>query len=193
MRVRIGVVSDIHCNIAALEHAIELMGPIDRLFALGDIIDEFRFSAPVVGLLRARGALTIRGNHEQIFFDGPGADARLGAVADTALADWLATRPREVELELLGRRMLLVHATPWPSNYDYVPPSSSAFSRFADVDADIVLYGHTHLPVVRQVGSTLVINPGSVGVGRPHDHGFVQSCAVVDLAIGVAEIIDFQA
>ncbi len=190
--MRIGVVSDIHCNIAALEHAIALMGPVDRLFALGDIIDEFRFSAPVVELLRAQDALTIRGNHEQVFFEGPGAGGRLGAVDKAASAEWLANRPKQIELELLGRRMLMVHATPWPSNYDYVPPSSSAFQRFADVDADIVLYGHTHQPVVRQVGSTLVINPGSVGVGRPHDHGFVQSCAVLDLATGSAEIIDFQ-
>ncbi|MBL8546446.1 MAG: metallophosphoesterase family protein [Hyphomonadaceae bacterium] len=190
--MRIGVVSDIHCNIAALEHALGLMGPIDQLFALGDVIDEFRFSAPVVGLLRARGALTIRGNHEQVFFDGPGAEARLGAVEDAALANWLATRPSEAELELLGQRMLLVHATPWPSNYDYVPPGSSAFSRFAEVDADIVLYGHTHQPVVRKVGSTLVINPGSTGIGRPHDEGFVQSCAVLDVATGAARIIDFR-
>lgn len=190
--MRIGVVSDIHCNIAALERALELMGSIDQLFALGDIIDEFRFSAPVVALLRARGALTIRGNHEQVFFEGFGADARLRGAGDASLVEWLASRPREAALDLLGRRLLLVHATPWPSNYDYVPPSSSAFSRFAEVDADIVLYGHTHQPVVRQVGSTLVINPGSVGIGRPLDHGFVQSCAVLDLATGGAEIIDFQ-
>jgi len=45
---------------------------------------------------------------------------------------------------------------------------------------------------VRQVGAALVINPGSVGVGRPREEGFVQSCAVLDLARGTADILDFQ-
>lgn len=191
--MRIGVVSDIHCNARALEHAIALMEPIDCLFALGDVIDEFQFSEPVVALLRERDALVIRGNHEHVFFNGHGAEARVSRVGDTALTNWLATRPSRVELNLLGRRLLLVHATPWPSSFDYVPPNSTAFSRFAEIDADIVLYGHTHQPVVRQVGSTLVINPGSVGVGRPNENGFVQSCALLDLATGGAEILDFQA
>jgi len=189
--VRIGIVSDIHCNDKALAHALELMGPIDRLFALGDSIDEFRFSESVTAMLRERDTVTIRGNHEYVFFDGPGAAGRMNAVKDRALAKWLADRPPRVEMELLGKRLLLVHATPWPSNYEYVPPHSAAFPRFGDVDADIVFYGHTHEPVVRWLGATLVINPGSVGVGRPREVGFVQSCAVLHLPSGDAQILDF--
>ncbi|MDX2276930.1 MAG: metallophosphoesterase family protein [Hyphomonadaceae bacterium] len=190
--MRIGVVSDIHCNAPALERALELMGPIDRLFALGDIIDEFRFSERVVAMLRAHDALTICGNHEQVFFNGGGAEGRLRNVADKELAEWLAERPSRAEVEVLGKRLLLVHATPWPSRYDYVPPHAPAFSRFDEADADIVFYGHTHEPVIRQLGSTLVINPGSVGVGRPRQQGFVQSCAVLDVSSMEAQILDFQ-
>jgi putative phosphoesterase len=32
---------------------------------------------------------------------------------------------------------------------------------FSQEDADIVIYGHSHYPVCRKVGSLLVINPGS--------------------------------
>lgn len=38
--------------------------------------------------------------------------------------------------------------------------NAAHFSR-----ADIVLYGHTHVPHIERIGSMLVINPGSVGTG----------------------------
>ncbi|MFD2138397.1 metallophosphoesterase family protein [Novosphingobium resinovorum] len=56
----------------------------------------------------------------------------------------------------------------------------------------MLIYGHTHVPVVRRLGGTLVINPGSVGEGRPEPRGFVRSCAVLDTATGEARIIDLD-
>jgi len=32
--------------------------------------------------------------------------------------------------------------------------------------ADVVIYGHTHKPLTRQIGSTLVVNPGAAGPRR---------------------------
>jgi diadenosine tetraphosphatase ApaH/serine/threonine PP2A family protein phosphatase len=39
----------------------------------------------------------------------------------------------------------------------------------ADVEADVVCVGHTHQQYVLEVGSKLVINPGSVGQPRDGD------------------------
>ena len=39
-------------------------------------------------------------------------------------------------------------------------------SIFADAGADFVLYGHTHAHVVRRIGNTTIVNPGSAGDGR---------------------------
>jgi uncharacterized protein len=36
----------------------------------------------------------------------------------------------------------------------------------ARYDADVIVYGHTHRALVRQVGTTLVINPGAAGPAR---------------------------
>src|SRR5579885_2193263 len=79
--MRLGIVSDIHCNAAGLAEALRLMGEIDELICLGDSIWEYRFSNEVVGTLRERGAHTILGNHEEGFL-GPqgergGRDHRL--------------------------------------------------------------------------------------------------------------------
>jgi putative phosphoesterase len=187
--VRLGIVSDIHGQAQALREALSAMGPIDRLLCLGDSIQQSLFCNETVALLRDRDALAIRGNHEDAFFAGTG---RAAAGVDPVLADWLAARPPAIAFEAVGRRVLLVHSTPWPSGHAYVPPSHRDFSRFADAGADILLYGHTHQPVVRRIGATLVVNPGSTGEGRPTDHGFVRSCAVLDPAAMTAEIIDLD-
>ena len=42
--MKLGIVSDIHCNAAGLRQALALMGDVDDLICLGDSIYEYRFS-----------------------------------------------------------------------------------------------------------------------------------------------------
>ena len=74
--MKIGIVSDIHCNAAGLAQALALMGDVEELICLGDSIYEYRFSNEVVRLLRDRDARVIVGNHEEYFFGPQGARAR---------------------------------------------------------------------------------------------------------------------
>lgn len=189
--MRLGLVSDIHGNAQALRRALELMEPFDRLICLGDSIDQYRFSNEVAAILQERDALTIWGNHEDVFFSSHGARARQAASIDPLLMDWLGQQPRRRTLEAAGKTILLTHATSWSDSYEYVYPHSPAFAMFAGSGHDIVLYGHTHCPVARQVGQTLVVNPGSTGQGRPTDDGFILSCAVLDVADGTVVFHDF--
>jgi putative phosphoesterase len=187
--VRLGIVSDIHCQARALEAAIVAMGEIDRLVCLGDTIQQAAFSNETVALLKNKDALTIVGNHEEAFFSGPG---RYAPGVDPTLAGWLSARPSQIACEIGGQRVLIVHSTPWPSGHAYVPLHHRDFGRFGEADADVVLYGHTHIPVVTRVGSALVINPGSTGEGRPTERGFIRSCAVLDMESLSTEIIDLD-
>ena len=50
--MKLGIVSDLHCNIDGLKHALDIMGSVDELLCLGDSIYEYRFSNEVVALLR---------------------------------------------------------------------------------------------------------------------------------------------
>jgi putative phosphoesterase len=190
-RVKIGIVSDIHCNISGLTQALQLMGSIDTLLCLGDSIYEYRFSNAVVALLRECNASVIQGNHEECFFGPAGARARGRVGIDPALAEWLAGQPHRRALNLGGKRLLLVHSTPWEPRGTYVHPESALLSRFAEADADIVLYGHTHRQVIRRIGRVLVVNPGSAGEGRDHGNGFQLSCAVLDTASEEVQVIDY--
>jgi putative phosphoesterase len=189
--VKFGIVSDIHCNAAGLRQALALMGDVDELICLGDSIWEYRFSNEVVALLKERHAHTILGNHEEGFFGPLGERARARADNDGELLEWLAARPHRIELDGGGKRLLLVHSTPWEPRGDYIHPESSELARFAETDADFVLYGHTHRQVVKRFGQVLVVNPGSTGDARDHRNGRQLSCAVLDTASEEVQIIDF--
>lgn len=189
--MKLGIVSDLHCNIDGLDRALAIMGPIDALLCLGDSIYEYRFSNDVVGRLRELDAFTILGNHEEVFLGAAGARARARPEIDQASLDWLAERPHRHELRIDGKRILMVHSTPWEPRGAYVLPTSSELQRFGEADADIVLYGHTHRQLVRRVGRVLVVNPGSAGEARDPRNGGQLSCAVLDTATEEVVVRDF--
>lgn len=189
--MKIGIVSDLHCNLQGLDLALAAMGDIDELLCLGDSIFEYQFSNEVVARLKQRNAHIIQGNHEEVFLSPAGARARERAGIDPERVRFLAEQPHRRYLELSGKRLLLIHSTPWEPRGDYVHPHSTKLDRFAEADADIVLYGHTHCQVVKRIGRVLVINPGSAGDARDSRNGRQLSCAVLDMASQEVRVIDY--
>lgn len=189
--MRVGIVSDLHCNVDGLDLALQAMGDIDELLCLGDSIFEYRFSNEVVARLKERGAHIIQGNHEEGFMGANGVRARERPGIDPDLLGFLGEQPHRRYLELAGRRLLLIHSTPWEPRGEYVHPHSAKLDRFAEADADIVLYGHTHCQVVKRVGSVLVINPGSAGDARDSRNDRQLSCAVLDVVSEEVRVIDY--
>lgn len=59
--------------------------------------------------------------------------------------------------ELNGRRFVLVHG----HQVRGIPELSDRFAA-----ADLIVYGHSHLPAVRRAGRILLVNPGSAGPRR---------------------------
>ena len=188
--MKLGVVSDIHCNIAGLREALEVMGPIDALLCLGDAIDRMRFSNEVVGLLRRIGAHVILGNHEEKYFSDEGPPDR--SAADPDLLAWLAAQPLRRRLTFGSRTVSMVHSTPWEPRGDYIFPHNEKLEQFADAGADFVLYGHTHAHVVRRIGNTTIVNPGSAGEGRDSSTGRHLSCAMLDTETGDAQVLHYM-
>jgi len=189
--VRLGIVSDIHSNAAGLRQALDLMGEVDELLCLGDCIFEYRFSNEVVALLQQRDAMVIQGNHEEVFFSAAGVRARERDGVDRSLLQYLAGQPSRRLLRYGDKTVLMVHSTPWEPRGEYVFPHSPMLARFAEAEADFVLYGHTHTQVVRQIGRVLVINPGSAGDARDHSNDRQLSCAVLDTATHEVRVINY--
>jgi putative phosphoesterase len=178
--LKIGIVSDIHCNIAGLDLALEHMGEIDELVCAGDLIFQYRFSNEVVRRLRERGAHLVLGNHEDIFLGAGGERARAADWIDRDELAFLAEQRHTLRQTVSGKRLFVVHGSPWKPYYDYLYPHSPALQRYAEFDADIVIMGHTHHQMVMRAGTTLLINPGSTGQARDPGNGHQLTCAVLD-------------
>ena len=67
--------------------------------------------------------------------------------------------PEVAELELGGRRIVVTHG------HQLGSPTPDAL-QLTHPDADIIVYGHTHRPMKREVGACLVLNPGGAGAPR---------------------------
>ena len=190
--MRLGIVSDIHCNAAALELAIARMGDVDELLCAGDAFYEYRFSNEVIGLLQSHGARYVLGNHEDVFLDHRGVRAREAPTVDQAKVAWVAQQPWSIEVDVGGgKKLLMVHASPLEPYTQYVFPRSPELARLSQVEADYVILGHTHTQMVHRAGRPLVINPGSTGEARDHANGRRLSYAVLDTASGEVLIDNF--
>jgi putative phosphoesterase len=182
--VRIGVVSDIHCNIAGLEQALTLMGDVDELICAGDAVYQYRFSNDVVRLLRERGAHVILGNHDETLLGRDGVRARSAAWVDQDLVRWLSEQPPELRVRVNSTTLVVAHGSPFEPRHEYVYPNSATLGRFQDYDAEIVVLGHTHYQMAKRVGRTLIVNPGSAGEARDPRNDFQLSYAVLDTQSG---------
>ncbi len=190
--MKVAIVSDVHCNIEGLRHALELMSPFDELICAGDSIFQFRWSNEVVGLLRERGARVILGNHEETVFGREGERVRSSPKVREDLLQWLGERPYRIEAEVGGKRLLVIHSSPWEPYRDYHYPHEMVWSRAAELECDTLIVGHTHFQMAQRYGSTLVINPGSAGDPRDHRNGFRLSCATWETTTGEVTFYDYD-
>jgi putative phosphoesterase len=166
--VRIGVVSDIHCDHHALVEALDAMAPdVDEVWCAGDIVLQYRFCGVTTRLLRERGVVAIQGNHDMVLVSAAGVDARRTADADEVA--WLGALPVEHRVDDGGCRVLMTHGSPWQPHGDYVSARDDRWRRADEIGVDVLITGHTHEPMVATFGTTLVVNPGSLGEPRQRD------------------------
>jgi putative phosphoesterase len=168
--VLIGAISDVHSNVDALQEALAALdGKVDEIWCAGDIVLQYRFSNEAVAALRAVGAIAVQGNHDMVLVSDAGAGARARPGIEAGAVDWLGSLPVSHSVNIDGCRVLMTHGSPWAPHGDYVRAHDDRWKHADDLGADIVIVGHTHEPMVATFGSTLVVNPGSVGEPRQRD------------------------
>jgi len=190
--VKIGIVSDIHCNHQALAIALDRMGDVDELWCAGDAVYQFRFSNEVVGMLRERGARYVLGNHEEVLLGTWGERARSAAWVDQRELAYMAAQPARLEMTAGGKSLLMVHGSPFEPRNEYLYPNSATLSRLAALEYDYIVLGHTHYQMAERIGRSLVINPGSAGEARDPRNAFRLSSAVLETETGEVVFEDFQ-
>lgn len=178
--MRLGIVSDIHCNVEGLRRGLDLMGNVDQLWCAGDSVFQFRWSNEVVEILRERGARVVLGNHEETLLSPDGARALSSPKVRLDLVEWMRGQPYRIDEFVGGKHVLMTHGSPWEPWKDYHYPHETVWTKAATLDCDTLIVGHTHFKMAERFGGTLVINPGSAGDPRDHRNAFQLSCAVWD-------------
>jgi len=203
--VRIGVVSDIHANLIALETVLADMGPVDALWVCGDTVGYGPDPSDVLALLVERKATLVAGNHDRAV--ATGEDLELfnppAAAAAKMHQRWLSAAERDM-LAALPRTLetsdvTLCHGSLRDPLWEYVTNPTSAAASLALAKTSHCCAGHTHVPSLFRSGKEpqpgrvgydapyplaprAFLNPGSVG--QPRDGDPRAAYAVIDLAPG---------
>jgi putative phosphoesterase len=176
MRSVLALLYDIHGNLPALEAVLADASDADEYLLGGDYATFGAWPVETVERLRELpGATWIRGNVDRWLVDSSDIPEQMVALVE---------RSRELVGEELGRELaalpesttrgttLFCHGSPLSDMQSFYPaPQESDTERLAGVDAERVVFGHTHLEFERRGPNGIqLVNPGSVGMPLDGDH-----------------------
>ena len=185
--MKIGIITDIHSNIQALNTILNEFERIrvDKIICCGDIIGiGINPEETVQALLKIKDKLiAVRGNHEQYLLNGLPKEIhdnkRKMSEIEIKNHKWNHSKLSDQSIEFLnqleisqnieleGKRFYIVH---YPQQADGTykkhtknPSIMDNIEMFKENDADIFLYGHTHTFSVNNIDDKWYINTGSLG------------------------------
>lgn len=199
--MKFGVFSDVHGNLAALTRvwrSLSDLGLTERpVFNAGDSVGYGAEPELCIKFLEDRAnIISVRGNYdrnvacfpqrEEEYYKrwGRSRPEKFAAIKQDSetigdgARQWLLSLPKEVRLNVQGRRLVLTHYSPGSKEGIGSWTSQAHLEEIArSADADVVICGHTHTPFVRRANDVLFVNPGTVGRSRWSRSGY----AVLDI------------
>ncbi len=188
MSESVAVITDIHANLPALQAALERIEQlgITRVYCGGDLVGYGPHPNEVCALIEERDIPTIYGNYDYAIardLEDCGCayvtqhDRDLGqrsvewTLANThqRAKDLMGALPFDLQFDLGDSAVHLVHGSPRKVNeYLFEDKPARLYERLASAEqADLLVFGHTHKPWIREHGGVLFVNCGSVG--KPKD------------------------
>lgn len=134
--MRIAVVSDTHGNNKEIIEKLSEMEKPDILFHLGDYVTDGVKISKTFGL-------------ESVIVKGNG--------------DYFNMEYKEDEfIEIAGKKIFLTHGHKYGVNSGI----QNLYYKGLELGADIVLFGHIHIPVIEEIEDMIIMNPGSPSLPR---------------------------
>jgi putative phosphoesterase len=155
--MNVGLISDVHGDYHALKTAIDRLQnehKVERILCAGDLVGRGPEPERVVDLIRELNIPTVRGNHDEWFY---GLSATNAAYLKALPVDW-----RE---QIGGRSVFMCHGKPgnnmWGLYRDHIS-NTLLNMMLKTLSADVLIAGHTHMPMYVRVDRGCVVNPGSL-------------------------------
>lgn len=176
------IVADVHGNLDALQAMEREEGSWDHLICLGDTVDYGPAPAECISWMHDRAGLAVKGDHDAAVaeryhcatYRGLSPEVRewtRSCLGESELS-WLRMLPLTEEVSFGAHRTYMAHAAPTDPLLRFLTPDTpweEMRAEIARVEADLILLGHSHLPMVRTYGYKAVVNPGSLGQPRDGD------------------------
>ena len=203
--MRIGIISDIHGNLPALETVLEELKKrnADVVYCLGDTVGYGPFPNECVNLVRERCAQVLKGNHDSgLVGETPLEDFNQHGLKAIVWSQKQVTRENQEYLRGLPftaveNSLTLAHSSPFsPEAWTYILSMRAAKENFAAFSTNLCFIGHTHVPVIVGEDSSInkfkkngrfIINVGSVG--QPRDGNPDAAMGMYDTELGVYNLV----
>lgn len=198
--MKIAILGDIHGNIEALKGAYNaaVSSNVEKIYHLGDLGGYVPFVNEVVDFLIEHRIEGVQGNYDDaVANDKRHCGCRYEDPLQAEMAhmsfewtkrhttrkskDYMKGLPFEISFSVYDKKVKIFHATPIKNNlYWHNDRDDDFFLLMAKkAEADIMIYGHTHIPYRKNIGNKVFINAGSVG--KPKD-GDTRTCVcIVDI------------
>lgn len=160
--MRLGLISDVHGDAAALADAfaqMERLG-VDAIVCAGDVLDWGPSPGKCLRMLRDAGVPCVRGNHD--YLDAGGDLAAPSAFLPTDLVAFVDGMPHDWAQVIDGVRVRVVHGVPGNNMRGVYPDYESPAALLSVAQCDVLVVGHTHRPMEIATSAGLIVNPGSV-------------------------------
>jgi predicted phosphodiesterase len=194
---RLGAIGDVHAEEGLLQAALDHLRAreAERILVVGDIVDGLGDAAACCRLLDAPDVCVVRGNHDRWYLEREMRDlpeATPLSSLPAAAERWLASLPATLRLATTAGDLLLCHGLgehdmarvrPWDEGYA-LEYNFELHALQQDPTLALVVNGHTHLRMMRRLGSLVLINAGTLR--RRHGPGFLW----LDLAARQVEMYD---
>ncbi len=188
--MKIAILGDIHGNIEALRVAYDaaMANNVEKIYHLGDLGGYAPFVNEVVDFLIEHKIEGVQGNYDDAVandkehcgckYEDP-IQAEMATLsfewtkehATQKSTDYMKGLPFEIAFSAHDKKVKIFHATPLKNNiYWYEDRDDDFFLHMArKADADIMIYGHTHIPYRKNLNNKIFINAGSVGKAKDGD------------------------
>lgn len=166
---------DIHGNLPALEAVLADASDADEFLLGGDYATFGAWPVETIRRLRELDAEWIRGNVDRWLVDSsdvPDFMVELVKRSRGMIGEELCRELAALPESMTDEGTLYCHASPLSDMDSFYPaPHETDTERLMGVEAERVVFGHTHLAFKRSgPGGIQLVNPGSVGMPFDGDH-----------------------
>jgi putative phosphoesterase len=169
--LKLGIISDVHADIEGLEKALSLLkaAKVDKIICAGDLVERGNDGDAVVQRIKEEEIACVLGNHDMIARNNqvyclkyPERFPNYPVLSEDSLC-FVETLPPKLHFDFADKRICLSHGAPWDvDTYIFVRQPPAQYQRvIKEAEADIVILGHTHQPMLIELEGKVIINAGS--------------------------------